>query len=321
MRSALLLCVLAGWSCTRPAPARPVELARIALTAIDGGEPSDAGTVRFIALGDTGKGNPGQYQVGAAMGTHCATFGCDFVVLLGDNFYPNGVGSIEDPQWETAFNKPYETVNAPFYAVLGNHDCGGDGAGTDLPRGDFEVAYSSVNPKWRMPARHYKWQLGGTDFFVADTNRSMFSVDEDARSDFAAWLPASTAKWKIVFGHHPYLSNGPHGNAGSYDDLAFVPIANGAAVKSFVDERVCGQADFYITGHDHNLQWLEETCDGTQLIVSGGGAKTTRLRGKQPTYFQSDKLGFVYVVIQGDQLTASFHDEDGVQQYSRTVRK
>src|SRR4051794_19915074 len=121
MRSALLLCVLAGWSCTTPPPARPVGNARIALTVIDGGEPSDAGIVRFIALGDTGKGNPGQYQVGAAMGTHCATFGCDFVVLLGDNFYPNGVGSTDDPQWETAFKKPYETVNVPFYAVLGNH--------------------------------------------------------------------------------------------------------------------------------------------------------------------------------------------------------
>jgi tartrate-resistant acid phosphatase type 5 len=321
MRPALLLCLLTTWSCSRPTPSLPVAGTKSTLTVSDGGDESDAGTVRFIALGDTGKGNDGQYKVGAAMGTHCALHGCDFVMLLGDNFYPNGVGSTDDPQWKTAFVDPYASVNAPFYAVLGNHDCGGDGAGTELPRGDFEVAYSSVNPKWRMPGRHYKFTLGETDFFAGDTNRSMFSVDEAVRSDFEKWLPASTAKWKIVFAHHPYLSNGEHGNAGSYDNLPFVPIANGSAVKSFLDDRVCAQADFYFSGHDHSIQWLEDTCLGTQLIVSGGGAKTTRILGKQPAYFQTSKLGFVYVVIRGNTLTASFHDEDGVQQYSRTVTK
>lgn len=323
MRLASLLCIFTAWSCSRPAAPRPVEkeVTRPAIMA------SDAGTVRFIATGDTGKGNPGQYQVGAAMGTHCKTYGCDFVVLLGDNFYPSGVDSPQDPQWKTAFVDPYATVDAPFYAVLGNHDCGADGAGTDLPRGDNEIAYSELNPKWRMPARHYKWLQSEVEFFVADTNRSMFSVDDDLRADFKKWLPESTSRWKIVFAHHPYQSNGPHGNAGSYDDLAFVPVANGASVKSFVEERVCGEADFYITGHDHSLQWLEATCSRpgsavqTQLIVSGAGAKTTGLPGQQRVHYQSKALGFVYVVIQGNTFTASFHDGNGEQQYSRVVVK
>ncbi len=320
MRPAMLLWVLAAVACSKAPTPRAALAAKLAL-ALDAGLDPDAGTVRFIALGDTGKGNPGQYQVGAAMGTLCAAQGCDFVILLGDNFYPNGVDSTEDPLWKKAFVDPYATVEAPFYAVLGNHDCGGDGAGTDLPRGDVQVAYSEVNPKWRMPGRHYKWSLGEVDFFVADTNRSMFSVDEDVRTDFEKWLPASTAKWKIAFAHHPYLSNGEHGNAGSYDGLPFVPVANGAGVKSFLDERVCGQADFLFTGHDHSIQWLETTCDGTELIVSGGGAKATRLLGKQPAYYQSKNLGFVYMIIRGNTLTASFYDADGVQQYTRTVVK
>lgn len=320
MRPAMLLCFFAAIACSRAPSPRATLAAKTALT-LDGGNASDAGTVRFIALGDTGKGNAGQHQVGAAMGSLCAAQGCDFVVLLGDNFYPNGVGSTDDPQWKSAFVDPYAPVDAPFYAVLGNHDCGGDGAGTDLPRGDVQVAYSEVNPKWRMPGRHYTWQLGEVGFFVADTNRSMFSVDEDVRADFEKWLPASTAKWKIVFAHHPYLSNGQHGNAGSYDGLPFVPVANGAGVKSFLDDRVCGQADFLFTGHDHSLQWLEAGCEGTELIVSGGGAKTTGIRGKQPVHYQSKDLGFVYVIIAGNTLTATFYDADGVQQYTRTVLK
>lgn len=326
MRRTLLLCALTAWSCPKPAtPARTVDAGSAALV---GTVPeTDAGVVRFVATGDTGKGNPGQYQVGAAIGTWCAANGCDFVVLLGDNFYPNGIASNDDPQWQTAFVEPYKTVDAPFYAVLGNHDCGGDGAGTDLPRGDNELAYAAVNPKWRMPARHYKWRLGEVEFFVADTNRSMFSVDDDARTAFGKWLPESTAKWKLVFAHHPYESNGMHGNAGSYDELPFVPIANGAGVKSFHEDHVCGQADFLFTGHDHSLQWLESTCSRppattkTQLIVSGAGAKTTPLPGKAPNHYQSDKLGFVYVVVRGNTLTASFHDEQGVMQFTRTVVK
>lgn len=293
------------------------------IASVDAGMPA----VRFIAMGDTGKGNPGQYQVGQAIGTLCQSQGCDFVVLLGDNFYPSGVDSTTDPLWQSAFVKPYASVNAPFYAVLGNHDCGANGAGTDFPRGDNQVAYSKVSSKWRMPGRHYTWKVGEVDFFAADTNRSMFGVDAEARADFEKWMPAATGRWKIAFAHHPYLSNGPHGNAGRYDRLPYAPIVNGEGVKRFLDDAVCGRADFYFSGHDHNIQWLEGTCTrpnskiNTQLIVSGGGAATTGLPGNNPVFYQSDKLGFVYVVIRGSELTATFYDADGAERYTRTVKK
>ncbi len=283
--------------------------------------------VRFVAIGDTGKSNTAQNQVGQAIGTHCAALGCDFVVMLGDNFYPSGVTSTTDPLWQTAFVQPYASVNVPFYAVLGNHDYGANGAGTDFGRGAHQVAYSQVNPKWRMPAHHYKWQLHNVDFFAADTNKSMFSIDNDVRADFNQWLPASTAQWKIVFAHHPYKSNGPHGNAGNYDGLSLIPVVNGSGVKSFIDERVCGRADFYIAGHDHNIQWLQDTCTrsgaslNTGLIVSGGGASTTELEGVNATYYQSQESGFVYIVIDGNSFTAAFYDANGAHKYSRTVTK
>ncbi|GMU61999.1 MAG: hypothetical protein AMXMBFR34_37620 [Myxococcaceae bacterium] len=285
--------------------------------------------VRFVALGDTGKGNTEQAQVGNAVGALCAAQGCDFVVLLGDNFYPTGVSGPTDAQWQTAFVQPYQNVNAPFYAVLGNHDYGGNGAGYDIQRADAEVAYSMVNPKWRMPATHYKWSLNGVDFFAADTNRSMFSLDSQVVTDFNAWLPASTATWKIAFGHHPLKSNGRHGNAGSYDGLPFVPIANGAGVKDFLEGSVCGRADVYLCGHDHNLQWLMPTCTragstiNTELMVSGGGASTTAFDtpARNPYYWQAQSTGFVYVVIQGNTFTGTYYNGSGVQQYTRTLTK
>ena len=50
-------------------------------------------------------------------------------------------------------------------------------------------------------------------------------------------------------------------------------------------------------------------------------AKTTTLPGKQATRYQSDELGFVYVVIQGNTMTASFYDATGARQYTHTVIK
>lgn len=283
--------------------------------------------VRFVAIGDTGKGNTEQNAVGAAIGTHCAAQGCDFVVLLGDNFYPSGVTSTTDSQWQTAFVTPYATVNAPFYVALGNHDYGGEGTGINFPQGQNEIDYSQVNPKWRLPAFHHRWSLGDVEFFVADSNRSMFSADSQMRADFDTWIPNSTALWKIVFAHHPYKSNGSHGNAGSYDGLPFLPFVNGAGVKSMVEQRVCGRADFYITGHDHVASWLQDTCTrsgstlNTQLIVSGNGASTTQLEGNNPVYFEHDDPGFMYVVINGRSFTATFYDSAGTQLFTKTVTK
>lgn len=57
-----------------------------------------AASVRFVAIGDAGKGNAEQKQVADAIQAKCAASGCDFVQLLGDNIYDSGVASVTDPQ-------------------------------------------------------------------------------------------------------------------------------------------------------------------------------------------------------------------------------
>ena len=44
---------------------------------------------------------------------------------------------------------------------------------------------------------------------------------------------------------------------------------NGAGVKSFYDGLLCGRVDVALCSFDHNLQWQQATCGGTELIVSG----------------------------------------------------
>jgi len=112
--------------------------------------------VSFIAVGDTGMGNADQAAVAGAMREKLVQSRSDFVVLLGDNFYPSGVTSILDTQWKTKFEDMYGNWGVPVYAVLGNHDYGG-GAGDNDDAGRFQIEYSGEGTAWRMYDTFYAW--------------------------------------------------------------------------------------------------------------------------------------------------------------------
>jgi tartrate-resistant acid phosphatase type 5 len=295
--------------------------------------------VKFVVLGDTGKGNADQRRVAIAMRDLCAAKGCDFALMLGDNIYDAGVDSTTDSQWQTKFEQPYMDVNLPFYVALGNHDYGGKlivdiaGIGNEFDKGKVEVDYTQVSMKWNMPATHYTFTWGNVGFVVLDTNSILWS--DNTYGDQAQWLPSALAqvagkRWIFTAGHHPYRSNGQHGNAGDYDapELAGItignplPIQNGDAVKSFFDDNVCGISQVYFAGHDHSRQWIDEPTAlcGTEMIISGAGASVTSIqdRGNKAFYQDASEVGFMYVVVDGDKFTGEFYDANGAMDFSRT---
>jgi tartrate-resistant acid phosphatase type 5 len=306
--------------------------------------PTAAG-VRFLAMGDTGTGGQGQYDVARAALEVCRVHGCDHAILLGDNIYENGVDSAHDPQFETKFEQPYAAFAMPFWMALGNHDNGGllgTGDGSQQYRGDFQVAYhhrtDRTSDKWHMPARHYTFRTGDAQFWALDTNLLMYGGGlpvpgdpvwmgmDPAGAAQLQWLQgslaASDAPWKVVFAHHPYVSNGRHGDAGMYEGVPGL----GMFIKVVVELGVCGNADLYVTGHDHDLQWLaaQERCGHTEFVVSGAGAKTRPLGDpdRNPAHFQQgDTLGFAWFEVQSSTLRGRFHDTAGVQLFERTLTK
>lgn len=293
--------------------------------------PIDAGTpvLRFTALGDAGKGNEKQYAVGAAMKTVCdARGGCSFAVYLGDNFYPSGVAAIDDDLFRTHFELPYAALEFPFWVVLGNHDYGGNGAGYEFWKTDHEVNYSLRNPKWKMPAKNYTFTEGPIDFIALDTNAIFWGYGDEQKSAMAGRLAASTKPWQVALGHHPYLSNGKHGNAGNYDKIpcpvfgseSLCRTPSGLEVKRFMESEICGKVDVYLCGHDHNMQDLGTAC-GTEFVVSGAGANTTPLSGSNPNHFQSDASGFFLVEVTPTKMTFTAFDENATQLHTRTIIK
>jgi tartrate-resistant acid phosphatase type 5 len=292
--------------------------------------------VRFIAVGDTGTGEEGQYLVANAMEDICASRGCDFAIGLGDNIYESGVDSVDDAQFSNKFEKPYKDLDFPFYMTLGNHDnsyFGGEG--TSNRKGEFQVDYhykeDRESDKWNMPARYYHFSAPLSDseplidFFSLDSNPITSIPDPDTnyvqtsyKEKQAAWfqetIQSSLGQWKIAFAHHPYISNGLHGNAGMYDNI---PL-HGKFYQDFIEEEVCDRVDVIITGHDHDLQWLRpvESCGKAFYMVSGAGAKTRSFEDidRNPSFFQADEtLGFFYIEIEGDEFrgTAYVLNTDG----------
>lgn len=296
-------------------------------------------SVRFIAIGDTGTGSQTQIQVGQAIGTVCqARGGCDFGLLLGDNFYDSGLESADDPRWQSYFMTPYGHLGFPFYAVLGNHDLGGDGLGLDLddvesfinsPKAGYQIDYSQVNSQWIMPSEYYEVTREPVWLVGLNTTEVFFAQDDDQRQDVASWMSRAGSNWRIAFGHHPYISNGRHGNAGEYDGVGPVDIpvlkeladiARGQHVKEFMEDVVCGKFDVYICGHDHSRQDMVATC-GTEFIVSGAGAKTTDIETTSGAHYTSDLEGFLLIEANAKQLDIYFFDANGVEDHHRVLTR
>ena len=263
--------------------------------------------VRFAAIGDTGTAEPDQFVVADQLQRTChslastSNVGCDFALLLGDNFYPAGVKSADDPQFKTKFEVPYAPLGIPFFAVLGNHDYG-----FLLQRGNpqAQVDYTQKSKVWKMPARSYSFQKGNVEFFAIDTNR--ISNDSAQQNWLLNALETSQAQWKIVFGHHPIYSNGAHGNT--------------PALISKVLPTLCGRADFYFSGHDHDLQVLNAEC-GLKLIVSGAGAKTRPTASGSRSEFSAEALGFAHMTVDGNSAQLKMIDVAGKELFAKTYTK
>jgi predicted MPP superfamily phosphohydrolase len=91
------------------------------VTAQDFALPSAPTSVKFAAIGDTGSGDPGQYDVANQMTRFRAKFPFDLVIMLGDNIY-GGQGAQDLVK---KFSQPYKALldaGVKFYASLGNHD-------------------------------------------------------------------------------------------------------------------------------------------------------------------------------------------------------
>ena len=182
----------------------------------------------------------------------------DKIILLGDNFYPDGVNSINDKLWndyKIIFN---DISKNKIHAVLGNHDY-------------HQNPLCQVNNNyWNTPHFYYKLSLNNnTDLFFIDTvqlypghcfiSKNMIENVHNKPiniliSQQLQWLnnelSKSKNKNKIVFGHYPIISNGAYNNLMKPLYKLLYPIFKKHNVKA------------YVSGHDHNIQYMKREDNG-----------------------------------------------------------
>jgi len=178
------------------------------------------------------------------------------------------------------------------------------------------VDYTAYSTKWYMPDTFYTQVWGDLTLFALDTQAIYLGYGQDQELWMPGALASASTTWKIAFGHHPYLSNGNHGNAGEYDGSP----GEGETVRDFIDAYVCGEMDVYLCGHDHVLEWLEPTC-GTEFLLSGAGASTYSIVGTNPTYFDDATPGFLWVELDGNVFTGVFYDQNANELYRGAFTK
>ena len=75
----------------------------------------------------TANGRNRQEVVAQAMSAYCLANPCDFIFSTADNFYENGVTSVDDVRfndsWRWVYDKP-GISDLDWYQSLGNHDYG-----------------------------------------------------------------------------------------------------------------------------------------------------------------------------------------------------
>lgn len=272
---------------------------------------------KFAIMGDMGTGDDNQLRVAKSLKKLIDLENLQFVTGLGDNIYDCGATTVDDIQFVNKFEKPYSKIDdkIKFYMTLGNHDYGEHYCKCQVEdRELLQIKYGQMSQKngkkWYMPSRYYTFKRGDIEFFALDANvdkQTRKEIDEQIRY-MKSKIESSTAKWKIAYGHQPWVSIGDHGNAPPKLQKFFNSLFGS------------GLIDIYMCGDDHNKQLIEKTLKDKKmvLIVCGTGGRETdkpynldNVDGKNDDlqYFSST-YGIATIIENMDSLEIKFYDNN-----------
>ncbi|CAG5017696.1 3',5'-cyclic adenosine monophosphate phosphodiesterase CpdA [Dyadobacter sp. CECT 9275] len=279
---------------------------------------ADGYALNFMALGDWGRnGEFLQLEVGKQMGAWAGKHRNNFVVSVGDNFYPKGVISEHDPLWHYSFENVYTAyaLQCDWYAILGNHDY--------MTDPDAQIRYGKISRRWKMPARYYAKEIpigkenGKLLMVMIDTNKMIFEADKAEAEKQIEWIndtlkqASADVKWKIVVGHHPYYTVGPR--ISNYETLAI----RAALSKTFETHKV----DVYLSGHEHSMQHLKPEGYTHQFISGAGSEISTVTAGVSYSKFQAAENGFMYFSMDTKRLNVKAINHVGNVLYETELTK
>lgn len=249
-----------------------------------------------------------QKTVAELMGWMADVADPEFVAAIGDVHHFEGVASVDDPLWMTNYELIYShpDLMLDWYPVLGNHEY----------RGNTQAVldYGKVSRRWVMPGRYYAVEKEVEDgnekilYVFIDTaplidkyRRDTEDYPDAGKQSIAAeleWLEAtlaaSTAKWKVVMGHHPIYADTDK-NESERTDLQ-------RRVQPLLDKY---GVDAYICGHIHNFQHIQAKGSKVQYFVNTSGSLSRDVKPIEGAQFCSGDEGFM-ILSTADNLMRFF---------------
>jgi acid phosphatase len=272
--------------------------------------PSGPG-LEVLVLGDWGTGGEGQRALAESIAETHGESPPDFVMTVGDNFYPDGVTGPDDPIWETHFESVYRGPfwdSLVFHATLGNHDY------HQNPQG--EVEYSRCSPRWEMPDLHYVFRRqmpsgGSVLFLTLDT--TPISTEDRTSSAQREWadsiMRTAFAEWVVVMGHHPVATGGWHEPDPRIQNAIWPILESGA--------------DLYLSGHNHSTELLNTHARTIQAVCGGGGGLDNpyRVGHVEGTINAFTNGGWCYLRLWPGTLVVDLYDREGGIQFRHKIEK
>ena len=248
--------------------------------------------ITFAVLGDNGTGGRNQMDVARQMARTYQQTPYGLVLLAGDITY---YGSLES-RWEEVFVEPYTPLidaGVEWELAIGNHE---------ISENKSDHAVEEIQAQVRRfgkPGTYYTATHGPMDVFVLDTSIPL--ATGEGGPEQIAWLEevlaASTARWKVALMHEPPYSSGAH--------------ASHLAVREAVEPLFIEYGvDVAFSGHDHHYERTTPQ-SGVVWIVSGAGAKLTRVDGSEFTAHAESTLQFMLARIDGDVMDLKAITTDG----------
>ena len=235
--------------------------------------PLREGSVRFLAIGDTGRGNREQNELASVMFNYRQAFPFEFVILTGDNIYYQEKAEDLKTKFENVY-RPLLDQNVKFYASLGNHD------------ESNQRFYEHFNMNGQ---EYYRFKKGDVSFYALNSTY----MDKRQIEWLTEQLAKDTTKWKIAFFHHPPYSSGKrHGS-----DEKIREILEPLFIKYGVD--------VVFTGHEHFYERIKPQ-KGIHYFVTGAGGEVRRKNIKKNSPLTAvgydTDLSFMLVEVTGDEM-------------------
>lgn len=259
---------------------------------------ANADPIHFAIIGDYGSDS----AIEVAVANRVKSFGPQFIVTTGDNNYKTG--ALAD--WDRTQGKYYSeyikyaadstsmyrdngvTVNQ-FFPTLGNHD--------------WDAGIESYTNYFELPGneRYYSFTRGPIECFVLSSDYREIE-GHTVGSDQYLWaeqaIRSSTARWQLVFFHHP----------------AYTYQTNHAPALEMRWPFAEWGVDGVFSGHNHNLQRIDVA--GVPYFVVGASGNSLHSISGPPLdaggqWFNFTKFGFLLVDAGDASLTFQFVDKDG----------